>query len=76
MPSPSPPVLKSPVLKNLVTEGLISRIELPDVAGKTCEDLLFFLYNNRMEEDSDHVGLLALASKYDIQVENINNRKT
>jgi hypothetical protein len=35
---------------------------------KTGRDLLFFLYNGRMKPDSDLVGLLSLADKYDIQV--------
>ncbi len=65
-------LLRSPVFKSMLKTNMVEsrwgRIVLPDVEVKTGRDLLFFLYNGRMKPDSDLVGLLSLADKYDIQV--------
>ncbi len=65
-------LLRSPVFKSMLKTNMVEsrwgRIVLPDVEMKTGRDLLFFLYNGKMKPDSDLVGLLSLADKYDIQV--------
>lgn len=48
-------------------ERKTGRIELLDVELKTGSDLLFYLYNGRMKPESDVMGLVALADKYDFQ---------
>ena len=40
------------------------RINLPEVDLQTFRDLLFYLYNCCMKQDSDLTGLLTLADKY------------
>ena len=42
------------------------RIELKDIKLATGRDLLYYLYNGRMKEGSDLLGLLALADQYDM----------
>jgi hypothetical protein len=49
-------------------EQITGRIVLPNITLDTGLELISFLYNGRMEPDSDYEGLLELAEKYDIKV--------
>jgi hypothetical protein len=42
------------------------RIELTNIKLQTGKDLLYYLYNQRMKQDSDVMGLLAVADQYDL----------
>jgi BTB/POZ domain len=48
-------------------ERTSGRIELRNTKLHTGQDLLFYLYNGQIREESDLVGLLGLADQYDIQ---------
>jgi hypothetical protein len=47
-------------------EQATGRIELKNMKLKTGHDLLYYLYNQRLKENSDLVGLLATAHQYDL----------
>ena len=64
---------RSAVFKALLAAGMkerkSSRIELKNVKLATGRELLYYLYNGRMkegQEESDLMGLLALADQYDM----------
>ena len=43
------------------------RIELTNLLVQTGRDLLYYLYNGRMKDGSDIIGLLEVADQYDMQ---------
>jgi hypothetical protein len=47
-------------------ERTSGRIELKNLKLKTGQDLLYYLYNQQLKEESDLVGLLAAAEQYDM----------
>ena len=64
---------RSAVFKALLAAGMkerkSSRIELKNVKLATGRKLLYYLYNGRMkegQEESDLLGLIALADQYDM----------
>jgi BTB/POZ domain len=61
---------RSPVFRAMLTAGMkeqaSGRIELKNMKLKTGQDLLYYLYNQRMKPDSDLTGLLAAADQYDM----------
>jgi hypothetical protein len=61
---------RSPVFRAMLSVGMkeqaTGQIELKNMKLKTGQDLLYYLYNQRLKEDSDLVGLLAAADQYDL----------
>jgi hypothetical protein len=47
-------------------ERTSGRLELKNLKLKTGQDLLYYLYNQQLKEESDLVGLLAAAEQYDM----------
>jgi cbb3-type cytochrome oxidase cytochrome c subunit len=66
-----PLAARSPVFRAMLTadmrERASGRIRLKDMKLKTGKDLLFYLYNRKLRDEADVMGLLAFANQYDMQ---------